>query len=318
MDLFKKDRFFSNSYFYNLLQNIEHEKDKKRQIRILLYRLLPNIVDEKERQKDENKKDKKILMEINQNEIYLKYYLIKHVIKNKKDEKTIEKDKEVLSYEKINNNLIPKLRLFILLTDIRYIKNLDIEDILKVKQEIKKFFKDTKNKKNKNIKKIKTKLFNSPIDYLYSEITQKEILKLFVKKIEQNKDIKSRYKKVPFQLSFFYKIKSIIEMKENNDIKIKFVIRLFENMCEIINKNILEVTDKNNEIKNKKDEKKEQINYRLDFKLDKFKELIKNEIESTEWLDILILFYSYTQQKVKYTNIYGIKKNKNREKQNQK
>jgi putative viral A-type inclusion protein len=318
MDLFKKDRFFSNSYFYNLLQNIEHEKDKKRQIRILLYRLLPNIVDEKERQKDENKKDKKILMEINQNEIYLKYYLIKHVIKNKKDEKTIEKDKEVLSYEKINNNLIPKLRLFILLTDIRYIKNLDIEDILKVKQEIKKFFNDTKNKKNKNIKKIKTKLFNSPIDYLYSEITQKEILKLFVKKIEQNKDIKSRYKKVPFQLSFFYKIKSIIEMKENNDIKIKFVIRLFENMCEIINKNILEVTDKNNEIKNKKDEKKEQINYRLDFKLDKFKELIKNEIESTEWLDILILFYSYTQQKVKYTNIYGIKKNKNREKQNQK
>ena len=85
-------------------------------------------------------------------------------------------------------------------------------------------------------------------------------------------------------------------------------------MYEIISKNMLEITDKNNEIKNKKDEKKEKINYRLDFKLDKFKELIKNEIGNTEWLDTLILFYSYTQQKVRYTNIYGIKKNKNREK----
>lgn len=57
----------SNSYFHNLLQSIEREKDEKAQIRVLLYRLLPeNIIGRK-----------------GKNELALKYYLLSQVLEKK-------------------------------------------------------------------------------------------------------------------------------------------------------------------------------------------------------------------------------------------
>lgn len=276
LNLFKRNKIISNSYFYNLLQSvdIEYEKNENQQTRTVLHKLLPDI-------KGENVQEK------NNSELNFKYYLINQIIKKEiiKNNSNINS----ISFERIKNNLIPKLRLFILLTDERYSENLNIEDILKLETEVEDFF-----RKNKNKKKIKSRLFNKPIDYLYKEIKQKEILKLFVKEIK-NKHILLGYKKAPFQLSFLYRIKSIIEAKENKDTKLVTVKNLFKNMCKIFE-----------DIKNIKIENKNQnqIDYKLTFDFSKFDRLIKKEIENSEWIDILILFYSYSQQKVKYVSIY--------------
>ena len=219
----------------------------------------------------------------------------------------------MLNPERIKDSLIPKLRLFILLTDERYAEKLTIEDVVEIEKEIDHFFKNIRNKK-----KLKPRLFNKPINYLYKKIGKKEILKLFVEEIENKKGehIKLGYKKASFQLSFFYKVKSIIEMKENKTDKINLIKKIFENMCKIIDEKKLiesdESKDKNNEAK-----KENLIDYKLDFKFTEFgKKLTENDVENAEWIDILILFYSYSQQKMKYVNIYETKDNNNKQNRN--
>ena len=86
ISLFNGNKFFSNSYFYNLLYSIEHERDKNHQIETLLYKLLPNITGETRRKKTQDKNDEKMLennKKRNRNEIYFKYYLINQIIEMK-------------------------------------------------------------------------------------------------------------------------------------------------------------------------------------------------------------------------------------------
>ena len=108
------------------------------------------------------------------------------------------------------------------------------------------------------------------------------------------------YKKAPFQTSFFYRIKNIIETEKEKSKKLNKVKTVFEKNNTI----------KNNENRERKDNKKlgnkentNKIDYKLNFNFDKFKELIEEEIDKTDWLDVLILFYSYTQQKIKYLTV---------------
>ncbi|BBM36943.1 Cas10/Cmr2 second palm domain-containing protein [Pseudoleptotrichia goodfellowii] len=276
----------SNSYFHNLLQSIEREKDEKAQIRVLLYRLLPeNIIGRK-----------------GKNELALKYYLLSQVLE--KEDKSKEKSPRKLKLEKIKSKLIPKLRLFMLLTDERYSEKKEID-----KEKIQKYINE------KIMLKIKSDLFNKPVSYLYdNEIEKREstILKLFIKNSKITKEIKDKngktkiknmwvYKKAPFQTSFFYRIKNIIETEKEKSKKLNKVKTVFENINNTI---------KNNENRERKDNKKlgnkentNKIDYKLNFNFDKFKELIEEEIDKTDWLDVLILFYSYTQQKIKYLTV---------------
>ena len=276
----------SNSYFHNLLQGIEREKDEKAQIRVLLYRLLPeNIIGRK-----------------GKNELALKYYLLSQVLE--KEDKSKEKSPRKLKLEKIKSKLIPKLRLFMLLTDERYSEKKEID-----KEKIQKYINE------KIMLKIKSDLFNKPVSYLYdNEIEKREstILKLFIKNSKITKEIKDKngktkiknmwvYKKAPFQTSFFYRIKNIIETEKEKSKKLNKVKTVFENINNTI---------KNNENRERKDNKKlgnkentNKIDYKLNFNFDKFKELIEEEIDKTDWLDVLILFYSYTQQKIKYLTV---------------
>ena len=276
----------SNSYFHNLLQSIEREKDEKTQIRVLLYRLLPeNIIGRK-----------------GKNELALKYYLLSQVLE--KEDKSKEKSPRKLKLEKIKSKLIPKLRLFMLLTDERYSEKKEID-----KEKIQKYINE------KIMLKIKSDLFNKPVSYLYdNEIEKREstILKLFIKNSKITKEIKDKngktkiknmwvYKKAPFQTSFFYRIKNIIETEKEKSKKLNKVKTVFENINNTI---------KNNENRERKDNKKlgnkentNKIDYKLNFNFDKFKELIEEEIDKTDWLDVLILFYSYTQQKIKYLTV---------------
>ena len=276
----------SNSYFHNLLQSIEREKDEKVQIRVLLYRLLPeNIIGRK-----------------GKNELALKYYLLSQVLE--KEDKSKEKSPRKLKLEKIKSKLIPKLRLFMLLTDERYSEKKEID-----KEKIQKYINE------KIMLKIKSDLFNKPVSYLYdNEIEKREstILKLFIKNSKITKEIKDKngktkiknmwvYKKAPFQTSFFYRIKNIIETEKEKSKKLNKVKTVFENINNTI---------KNNENRERKDNKKlgnkentNKIDYKLNFNFDKFKELIEEEIDKTDWLDVLILFYSYTQQKIKYLTV---------------
>lgn len=275
----------SNSYFHNLLQGIEREKDEKAQIRVLLYRLLPeNIIGRK-----------------GKNELALKYYLLSQVLE--KEDKSKEKSPRKLKLEKIKSKLIPKLRLFMLLTDERYSEKKEID-----KEKIQKYINE------KIMLKIKSDLFNKPVSYLYdNEIEKREstILKLFIKNSKITKEIKDKngktkiknmwvYKKAPFQTSFFYRIKNIIETEKEKSKKLNKVKTVFEKNNTI----------KNNENRERKDNKKlgnkentNKIDYKLNFNFDKFKELIEEEIDKTDWLDVLILFYSYTQQKIKYLTV---------------
>lgn len=275
----------SNSYFHNLLQGIEREKDEKAQIRVLLYRLLPeNIIGKK-----------------GKNELALKYYLLSQVLE--KEDKSKEKSPRKLKLEKIKSKLIPKLRLFMLLTDERYSEKKEID-----KEKIQKYINE------KIMLKIKSDLFNKPVSYLYdNEIEKREstILKLFIKNSKITKEIKDKngktkiknmwvYKKAPFQTSFFYRIKNIIETEKEKSKKLNKVKTVFEKNNTI----------KNNENRERKDNKKlgnkentNKIDYKLNFNFDKFKELIEEEIDKTDWLDVLILFYSYTQQKIKYLTV---------------
>ena len=276
----------SNSYFHNLLQSIEREKDEKAQIRVLLYRLLPeNIIGRK-----------------GKNELALKYYLLSQVLE--KEDKSKEKSPRKLKLEKIKSKLIPKLRLFMLLTDERYSEKKEID-----KEKIQKYINE------KIMLKIKSDLFNKPVSYLYdNEIEKREstILKLFIKNSKITKEIKDKngktkiknmwvYKKAPFQTSFFYRIKNIIETEKEKSKKLNKVKTVFENINNTI---------KNNENRERKDNKKlgnkentNKIDYKLNFNFDKFKELIEEEIDKSDWLDVLILFYSYTQQKIKYLTV---------------
>lgn len=135
----------SNSYFHNLLQSIEREKDEKAQIRVLLYRLLPeNIIGRK-----------------GKNELALKYYLLSQVLE--KEDKSKEKSPRKLKLEKIKSKLIPKLRLFMLLTDERYSEKKEID-----KEKIQKYINE------KIMLKIKSDLFNKPVSYLYDNEIEKK------------------------------------------------------------------------------------------------------------------------------------------------
>ena len=190
-----------------------------------------------------------------------------------------------------------------LLTDERYSEKKEID-----KEKIQKYINE------KIMLKIKSDLFNKPVSYLYdNEIEKREstILKLFIKNSKITKEIKDKngktkiknmwvYKKAPFQTSFFYRIKNIIETEKEKSKKLNKVKTVFEKNNTI----------KNNENRERKDNKKlgnkentNKIDYKLNFNFDKFKELIEEEIDKTDWLDVLILFYSYTQQKIKYLTV---------------
>ena len=110
------------------------------------------------------------------------------------------------------------------------------------------------------------------------------------------------FKKVPFHLSMLFKAKNLIEIGKKEKVK-----TLFANYSELI-----ETKEKEDEKDNNIQKEEHFINYRLKFNKDKFNREFDN-INGTEWLDRIILFYKYDQQRILYRIISG-QNEKNKEK----
>ena len=201
-------------------------------------------------------------------ELYLKNYFMKMFIKNKKE----NEDENQIVYDKSKfKNVISKLKLILLLTDEKYISNISLNQFRYIVFE----------KKDETIDFLNSNMFIKPLKYICN----------FGDSIEK---CFNTFKKVPFHLSMLFKAKNLIESGKKEKVKI-----LFANYAELIEAKEIEL-EKDNE----KQKEEHFINYRLKFNKDKFNREFDN-VNGTEWLDRLILFYKYDQQRILYRIISG-------------
>ena len=218
-------------------------------------------------------------------ELYLKNYFMKMFIKNKKE----NEDENQIVYDKSKfKNVISKLKLILLLTDEKYISNISLNQFRYIVFE----------KKDETIDFLNSNMFIKPLKYICN--FGDSIEKCFI--LNTTERGFNTFKKVPFHLSVLFKAKNLIESGKKEKVKI-----LFANYAELIEAKEIEL-EKDNE----KQKEEHFINYRLKFNKDKFNREFDN-VNGTEWLDRLILFYKYDQQRILYRIISG-QNEKNKEK----
>ena len=218
-------------------------------------------------------------------ELYLKNYFMKMFIKNKKE----NEDENQIVYDKSKfKNVISKLKLILLLTDEKYISNISLNQFRYIVFE----------KKDETIDFLNSNMFIKPLKYICN--FGDSIEKCFI--LNTTEKGFNTFKKVPFHLSMLFKAKNLIESGKKEKVK-----TLFANYAELIEAKEIEL-EKDNE----KQKEEHFINYRLKFNKDKFNREFDN-VNGTEWLDRLILFYKYDQQRILYRIISG-QNEKNKEK----
>lgn len=210
-------------------------------------------------------------------ELYLKNYFMKMFMKNKKE----NEDENQIVYDKSNfKNVISKLKLILLLTDEKYISNISLNKFRYIVFE----------KKDETRDFLNSNMFIKPIKYICN--FGDSIEKCFI--LNTTDKGFNTFKKVPFNLSMLFKAKNLIEIGKKEKVK-----TLFANYAELI-----ETKEKEDEKDNDIQKKENFINYRLKFNKDKFNREFDN-INGTEWLDRIILFYKYDQQRILYRIISG-------------
>ena len=210
-------------------------------------------------------------------ELYLKNYFMKMFMKNKKE----NEDENQIIYDKSKfKNVISKLKLILLLTDEKYISNISLNQFRYIVFERKD---ETRDFLNSN-------MFIKPLKYICN--SGDSIEKCFI--LNTTDKGFNTFKKVPFHLSMLFKAKNLIEIGKKEKVK-----TLFANYAELI-----ETKEKEYEKDNDIQKEEHFINYRLKFNKDKFNREFDN-INGTEWLDRIILFYKYDQQRILYRIISG-------------
>lgn len=210
-------------------------------------------------------------------ELYLKNYFMKMFMKNKKE----NEDENQIVYDKSNfKNVISKLKLILLLTDEKYISNISLNKFRYIVFE----------KKDETRDFLNSNMFIKPIKYICN--FGDSIEKCFI--LNTTDKGFNTFKKAPFNLSMLFKAKNLIEIGKKEKVK-----TLFANYAELI-----ETKEKEDEKDNDIQKKENFINYRLKFNKDKFNREFDN-INGTEWLDRIILFYKYDQQRILYRIISG-------------
>ena len=218
-------------------------------------------------------------------ELYLKNYFMKMFMKNKKE----NEDENQIVYDKSNfKNVISKLKLILLLTDEKYISNIRLSQFRYIVFE--------KNDETRDF--LNSNMFIKPLKYICN--SGDSIEKCFI--LNTTDKGFNTFKKVPFHLSMLFKAKNLIEIGKKEKVK-----TLFANYSELI-----ETKEKEDEKDNNIQKEEHFINYRLKFNKDKFNREFDN-INGTEWLDRIILFYKYDQQRILYRIISG-QNEKNKEK----
>jgi hypothetical protein len=256
-----EEKIFTRTSLHNLLMNLETEKDKDKQMLYALYYLKPNLRTGDIGNTQENK------------ELYFKYYLLCHLVEEKRDGKN--GDERYFVPEKINDILIPKLKLILLFLKEQYSDKFG-------KAEIKKYIvlsneADAADQK----RRIRSVMFHKPINHILKVIEKNNIESMFFKK-----DIKGKvfYKNANFDISMFFRAKKMIESGKKEQVKV-----MFSRYRSTINSQEGSEAGKDNQ-------EKENV-HRLSFDDIDFAERIE-KISDTKWLDRLILLYQYNQQRI--------------------
>ena len=264
-------KIFTRTSLHNLLINLETEKDKDRQMLYALYYLKPNLRIEDIGNTEENK------------ELYFKYYLLSNLVEAKGDEKN--KNERYFVPERIDDILIPKLKLILLLLKEQYCDK--YEDFEAEKFSYKYIIPLDKTAVTDQKRRMRSVMFHKPINYILKVVGKNNIENMFFKKHTQGKVL---YKSANFDTSIFFRAKKLIESDKKEQVKI-----MFSRYNSIIN------SKKGNEIeegqeKNLSVQEKENV-HRLAFDDVDFAKRIE-KVSGTEWLDRLILLYQYNQQRI--------------------
>ena len=285
-------KIFTRTSLHNLLINLETEKDKDRQMLYALYYLKPNLRIGDIGNTEENK------------ELYFKYYLLSNLVEAKGDEKN--KNERYFVPERIDDILIPKLKLILLLLKEQYCDK--YEDFEAEKFSYKYIIPLDKTAVTDQKRRMRSVMFHKPINYILKVVGKNNIENMFFKKHTQGKVL---YKSANFDTSIFFRAKKLIESDKKEQVKI-----MFSRYNSIIN------SKKGNEIeegqeKNLSVQEKENV-HRLAFDDVDFAKRIE-KVSGTEWLDRLILLYQYNQQRILLkTSEKKEKEKKKREKEKKK
>lgn len=303
----KKEKIFTDSWIYNLLEALEQEEEQevneavqenenigREQLRKLLYFMIPDT--------------KKT--EQSGYELFFKYYLLSQVLadsqkqedtnKNQDPDNTNKHGEKSFEPDKISSVLIPKLKLITLFTDKRFVC-LDIEENFGFEKII------SKARYSDQLRRVMSTLFAKPLNEIcegdLSEGAQTDMEKLFAKKETipvgeksgrsgQRKRI-TVYKKAPLHVAVLFRIKQLMEQRNKESINLteNLVVNYFEQNRATVEKSKIE-----RKIANK-------IEYRKDFRVDEFKKYFdkfkKSDNFGIQWIDNLILFYKYDEQRIK-------------------
>ena len=264
---------FTRTALHNFLIYLETEKDEKKQMLYALYFLKPNFRTGEISNIKENA------------ELYFKYYWLSHLLEKKKEKQ--DQNERYFAPEKINEILIPKLKLTLLFLKEQYsvpAEEWNYQYIISSK----------KISKKDQEKRIRSIMFHKPINYILKIAEEDSIEEIFFKKENgKNKENDTHivlYKSAGFDSSIFFRAKRLMEMKKS-----KQVITIFSKYN----------SSKNSEIQ-------ETNVHRLSFNEAKFIEKF-NKISGTEWLDHLILLHQYNQQRIIFKTVEKIKKSKTKE-----
>ena len=251
-----EEKIFTRTSLHDLLINLETEKDKDKQMLYALYYLKPNLRTGDIGNAQENK------------ELYFKYYLLSHLVEEKRDWN--KRDERYFVPEKINDILIPKLKLILLFLKEQYS---DKSGKTKVKKYI---ISSDKGAATDQKRRIRSVMFHKPINYLLDKVCEYDsIEKLFIKKI--SKDKKQLYISAHFEPTIFYRAKMLMETKKSSQ-----ALRMIINYNRSFNEN---------------SQKEIESIHRINFNEKKFERYF-SKTKDTKWIDRLILIYKYNEQRI--------------------
>lgn len=244
---------FTNTSLHNLLINLENEKDEEKRILYVLYFCIPNL--SKNEKFDE--------------EFYFKNYILSQIVEDSNGNA-----ERYFDAKKIENILIPKLKVILLFLK-KYKINYDDKTLNKGQS-------NTNKREKKCItsdKRARSILLNKPINFLLEKVEKSDgVESLFIKK--EDKSGKRLYKTAKFEPTIFFRAKKLIE-----DGKKEQVITLFKNYTE----NVIGVKNENDS----------DNPHRINFDMNEFKEKYKS-LDDVVWLDKLILLFKYNNQRIIY------------------
>lgn len=252
------EKIFTRTALHKLLINLETEKDKDKQMLYSLYFLKPNLRTGGISNTEGNK------------ELYFKYYLLSQLLEGKREEG--DKSERFFKPEKIDDILIPKLKLILLFLKETYSNKL--EEFKSQKFKYKYIIAFKKGSLSDQIRRIRSVMFHKPINYLLKKIDKNDIENLFIKKKFKTKQL---YVSACFESAIFYRAKRLMELGKKEQVLTMFI-------------------KYNNSFNQKEVEQKNSV-HTMDFDEVEFKKRFESQ-KDTQWLDKLILLFRYNEQRI--------------------